>query len=564
MDGVTLMDGTAQQQGNFSPIDCGKQEYVSSQQPWTVFFSTGINQRVPVSIRVYVASYSDDIDTPLVRFGSPGATPSYVVTLSPVTVTKPGSGSNVTPFLIPSISGSVGAPVFVGGKYRRPISITVNTSGLPTVPTQWAYQLLGFQDNDLTNPPIVATGIITDTAGGVIPAGPDGINTPHTFGPEDPTVSTSITVYAVAGIVWSEQFVPGSPPHTPGAFQPNNIVPGITASCVVTIGTTTGVTDPTAFVTSLLDTSVGVNSAVFGVLPLGIDTARIALLAVNTSQLANLAATAAKLAAGSVTAANGALAGSSVVAANMAANSITAGNAAIAALAVGTAAIQTAAITTALIATANITNALMASAAIGSANIINLAVGTGQIANLAVTTGKIDNLAVGTAQIANLAVTNAKINDLDVSKLNAGTISVAVSLTAPTITVTTGGTTINLDATNMFKVSKSGFSQQIGTAVSSGFGTIDGIVVTGSGSPAALVTISSLAINVGTTTGTGTFYSALSQSSLFVSNGAGSSTQVDFSGLTINATPSIRARFGTTPVTLANVISLLQYHGLCV
>lgn len=405
MDGVTLMDGSATMQGDWAPVDMGKFPYVASEQPWKTEIYTGLDPQVSHDIRVYVSSYSDDVDIPLVRFGSPGATPSYVVTVAAQTQGKPNSGSNVTPFLVTGISGSVSSAVSVGGKLRRPIGITVDLSGLSAHrPTNWAFQLLGFKDGDLTQDAVLASGYITQD--GLIPAGPDGIPTPHTFGPEEPTATTSITIYAVAGLITGDNYMPrrnGNLP--PGTFVPNNIVPGITASCVVSIGTVTGVTDPTNFIQALLDTSVGVNSAVFGVLPLGVDNARIAALAVDTTKLAALAVTAAKLGNSSVTAT------------------------AIASLAVGTAAIQTGAITTALIANANITNALIA------------------------------NLAVGTAQLQNLAVTNAKINDLDVSKLNAGTISVAVLLTAPIIQITSGVTTINLDGTNYLKISDTGISR---------------------------------------------------------------------------------------------------------
>lgn len=481
MDGVTDMSGSFVMQDDWAPIDCGKFPYVAAEQPFTLNLPSGLNPKISHDLRVYAASYSSELDNPLVRYGSVGASPSVVVTVPAQTVNKPGSGSNVTPFLVTGISESVSAPVLVSGKLRRPISITVSLAGLPTLPTNWAYQLLGFQDNDLTTDPVLATGIITDTTGGLIPAGPDGINTPHTFGPEEPTVPTSITIYAVAGLIASDRFVPGLPPHTPGAFMPNNIVPGITASCVVSIGTTTGVSDPTAAIQALLDSSVGVNSLLFGVNPLGIDTARIALSAVNTAQLANLAATAAKLAAGSVTAANGALAGLAVVASNMATNSITAANGAIAALAVGTAAIQTAAITTALMANASVTNAIIA------------------------------NLAVGTAQIANLAVTNAKINDLDVSKLNAGTITVAISLTAPTITVTSGTTTINIDGTNLIKLHNSGSSSTVQV-------TGDQVIVTNPSFSASSIMTPLQVIVENTST---LFAASIQDDGLYVNNGSG-------------------------------------------
>jgi hypothetical protein len=383
MDGITLMDGSSGMQTDWNPIDLGLFPYLASEQAWTTEIYTGLDPQVSHDIRVYVSSYSDEIDLPLVRHGLAGATPSVVITVGPQTSGKPNSGSNVTEFLVTGISASVASPVTVSGKLLRPIGVTVDLSGLSAHrPVNWAYTLVGFANGDITSTPYLSSGYITQD--GLIPAGPDGISTPHTFAPPEPTAVTSITIYAVAGRIVGDNYMPrlnGNLP--PGSFVPNNIVPGITASCVISIGSTTGVTDPTAFIQSLLDTSVGVNGAVFGVLPLGVDNTRIALLAVDTSKLAALAVTAAKLGNSSVTAT------------------------AIASLAVGTSAIQTAAITTALIANGSITNAL------------------------------IGNLAVGTANIQNLAVGDAQIFSLSANKITAGTISASISISAPAIT---GGT----------------------------------------------------------------------------------------------------------------------------
>jgi hypothetical protein len=521
MDGVTDLSGSFVLQDDWAPVDLGKYRYVAVEQPLVVILPTGLNQRVEQYLRVYLAPYSDELDNTLVRYGSPGATPSVVVTVPARVAAKPGSGSNVTTFLVPSISASTSAPVSVSGKLRRPISVTVNLSGLPTLPNSWAYQLLGFLNGDTTTQPVLASGIITDVSGGLIPAGPDGISVAHTFGPEEPTSIISVTIFAVAGLIAPDHFVPGAAPHTPGVFSPNNIVPGITASAVVSYGTTTGVVDPTAAIQALLDTSVGTLAGVFGVLPQGIDNVRIALLAVDTAQLANLSATAAKLAAASVTSSKidalavgaaalgvGAvtttkLAALAVDAAALAAGAVTTTKLAalavdaaalatssvtstkIASAAVGTAAIANAAITNALIAnlavgtaaiqTGAITTALIANAAITSALVGTAAIGTAAIQTGAITTALIANAAITNALIANLAVGDAQISNLNVSKLLAGTISVAVSLTAPTITVTSAGFTINMDSTNGVKVTGNGIVAQMNAATI--FGVANGLLV---------------------------------------------------------------------------------------
>jgi hypothetical protein len=474
MDGVTLLDGSTYLQGDFAPIDLGKVPYLATDQPWTfvVAIPDSINPRVANNLRIYVSSYSDEIDTPLVRAGLGGATPSVVVTLPATVQNKPGSAANVTPFLITGITAVALTPVLVAGKLKRPISVTVDTSGLPTgVPTNWGYHLLGFLNNDITSDAVLATGIITDGTGGLVPAGPDGIDVAHTFGPDEPTVVTSITIYAVAGIVTGDKYMPsrsGGHPPPPGTFVSNNIVPGITASATISIGTTTGVIDPTAHIVALLDGSVGTLTGVFGVLPLGIDNTRLALSSVATANLQNLLNTAAKMAASSITAANAALGSSSVVAANMSANSVTAGNAAIANLAVGTAGIQLAAITQALMATASI----------------------------------------GNAQIQALAVQDGNILSLAAGKILAGTIAVAISLTAPTILVGGSGWTINLDSTNGFKITKGTGTVQI------------------SGSTGTLFSISDSAgigISISPSTGAG----------IFINSHVGSSQQCSINNSTI-------------------------------
>jgi hypothetical protein len=143
----------------------------------------------------------------------------------------------------------------------------------------------------------------------------------------------------------------------------------------------------------------------------------------------------------------------------------------------------------------------------------------------------------------------------------AGTCNATVSFTSPSIEITAGATVINLDATNLFKISKSGWTQQLGTGLSSGFGSTDGVVITTPGGLQA--TIQANGILVGTTSGTAGIYSSLASGSLEFFNG-GSNAQLDYSGLTINGVHSVKARYGSTPVTLADVIALLQYHGLCV
>jgi hypothetical protein len=444
LDGSAPMDGTRTMQGQWTPIDLGKYSYIAEEQPWVFEIPESVSIPSTTSIRLYVAAYSEDVDNVLVQAGLSGETPSMVVSVEPYSASAPNSGANVTHLLVPSISASVAAAVTVAGKLRRPISVTVSLTGLSTpLPDNWAFQLLGYVDGDLGSVPLLTSGLYT--AAGIAEAEPDGISTAHTFGPEEPTVATSITIYAVAGLF--QRVRGGSRGNIRTEFVRNNIVDGITASAVVTIGTATGVTDPTALMQAYLNATMSVLNGLFGVAPAGISntylgalsvatgniqSAAVALgnmatLSVDTAQLINSAVSTAKMAALSVTATQ--LASSSVTAT------------AIANLAVGTAAINTAAVTTAKIGSAQITTALIANAAITTALIANAAITTALIANAAITTALIANLAVGTAQIASLAVTDAKIADLSVDKLIAGTIDVASS-TTPAVTVRYVGASI--------------------------------------------------------------------------------------------------------------------------
>ena len=385
MDGSMLMDGTATMQGQWHPIDEGKFAYDPNQQPWVFDIEGGTAAIVsPTVIRVYAPAYSDDIDTPLVQAGHGGASLGATLTVQPWVARNSASGLNITPLLVTGVTASVDSPVTLAGKLQRPMSVTVDLSGLPAaLPDNWRYQILGYDGGIVDNDHLrCASGFFNSS--GLVQAGPDDYGSaPHTFLTDEPTVSVDVVFYAVSGLILHPR---GGTPG--GTFYPNNIVPGFTPSAKVTIGTFTGVVDPTTFIQSLLDTSVGVNNSIFGVLPLGVDNARIALLAVDTSKLAALAVTAAKLGNASVNTVNlaalavdaAALANSAVTSTKIASAAVE--SAAIANLAVGTAAIQNAAITTALIANAAITNALIANLAVGTAQIQNAAVGSAQIANL--------------------------------------------------------------------------------------------------------------------------------------------------------------------------------------
>lgn len=115
-----------------------------------------------------------------------------------------------------------------------------------------------------------------------------------------------------------------------------------------------------------------------------------------------------------------------------------------------------AAVITAKLADGVITTVKLGDRSVSALKLGLLAVETANIDNAAITTAKIANLAITNALIANAAITDAKINDLSANKIGAGTITAAVSMTSPTLLITSGAITVNIDATNKIKVTDTG------------------------------------------------------------------------------------------------------------
>jgi hypothetical protein len=227
--------GSGRLAGAWNPQDYGQFSYVASQQPWRVRVRN-VAIRAVTDIRVYVQPYSATYDPPPVQANQAGATPSAVVAVAPNSSPKPASGANVTGYLVPGISATVGASVYVNGRLQTPISVTVDLTGLPNpLPDGWAYQLLGYANGDLTTQPVLASGYLRTS--GLVASGADGISTPHTFGPVTPATAAAVVIYAVAGLMEASTAQSGGAGST-GApvFVSNNIVAGITASATVTFG----------------------------------------------------------------------------------------------------------------------------------------------------------------------------------------------------------------------------------------------------------------------------------------------------------------------------------------
>lgn len=441
----------------WSPVDAGQFAYVPAQQPWVIklpngpalLWSDGITQ--PVSVRVYIQAYSALVDAPPIQADKVNPTLSQTFTIIPPTSSKPGSGSSVTGLQPNSISATVDTPQTVGGQSQTPILVTVTPPS--SVPDGWAFEVYAYVNGDLTTQPIFqSTPYTAAQSGTLLSVGNDGISDPHTFAPITPTDPTSITLYAVSGQIRGGATLHGAGGATAksGAlFIANQIVPGITPSCVITIGTTAGTLDLNAAIQALLDASVGTTSGVFGVLTHGITNSKLGSNSVATGNVQGAAITNPLLAALAVANAN--IQAAAIALTNMQSASIgtsqfiggSVDNAALAAAAVALANMQSSSvgssqyvatsITTAAIANAAITGALIANATITGAKIANATINTAQIANAAITTALISSASITTALIANLAVTNAQINDLNVSKLTAGSMMVSGTGTGLTV-----------------------------------------------------------------------------------------------------------------------------------
>jgi hypothetical protein len=88
--------------------------------------------------------------------------------------------------------------------------------------------------------------------------------------------------------------------------------------------------------------------------------------------------------------------------------------------------------------------AQIANAIITGGKIANTTITGGNLVNATITGAKIADATITDAKIANATITSAKIVSLDVNKLNAGTITAAISMTSPNITSTSGTNVVSL------------------------------------------------------------------------------------------------------------------------
>lgn len=101
--------------------------------------------------------------------------------------------------------------------------------------------------------------------------------------------------------------------------------------------------------------------------------------------------------------------------------------------------------------------AKLANSSVTSTKIANAAVGSAAIANAAIGTAHIANAAIVAAHIVDATITSAKIASLDANKINAGIISASVTMTSPTLVITAGAITVNIDSSNYVMIANSTF-----------------------------------------------------------------------------------------------------------
>jgi len=506
--GTSDLSGTDSISGQWTPTDLERQPYVAAQQPWTVAFPipAGLDVTAAIPCRLYAVSYTTAIENALVQAGQPGASPNQTFSLTPRVATAPASGTNVTQNTGPIVATVLAADNSTG-KLKTPVYVIISSA--PNTITGWVGQLVLTYGS--ADPTVLANqfpvGPIFTTAGPVN-AGHDGILVPHSFAVDTPKSVVSATVWARTGLVDAN-----------GNYQWNNLVPGITPSFPITLGTTTGTIDAASILLASINSTMAVTASLFGVATNGIATINIQALAVTNPLLASLAVDAAKLATGAVTATK------------------------IGALAVGTAAIQLLAVDSTII----------ANASVSAAKIVNATITTTQIASATI---------VG-ANIASATILDANIATCNVTKLTSGTITAAL------IEVGIPGSGVITDITQAFDAT---FGASFGIQLRSS--TTNNRVDLGFNPCYWIDNSNHVQLTLGQTNvfcGDGGTNSAVivlnGTGPLIAINKSGTNIAMELDGsshgqLIIEGSKVVSTRVATTPVTLADVIAVLQHHGL--
>ncbi len=265
--------------GGWQPIDLGFQVYDATTQPWILTRPAppGVDPTKNVPARIYASSYGSLVDNPLVRATSGGATPNEAITIVSTASGTPTAGTNIT-----AVSGPITATVLPDdnstGKLMTPVLMQVASS--PNVPG-WQLRFVLTWSGDPTQPQNQnqVGGIFTQP--GIEYGSPDGIAIAHTFAVPTPTSPKTATVWAQSGLV-----------DVNGNNQWNDIVPGVTPACVISLGVNTGTVDPVQLMLAQLAavfTKNGGTGNQFDITAGGITTTYIANLAVTNAKIGLLA-----------------------------------------------------------------------------------------------------------------------------------------------------------------------------------------------------------------------------------------------------------------------------------
>lgn len=426
--------GTDKITGKWNPVDLGVQPY-SAAQPWTVtaLAPLDVNPTIDTPARLYVASVSPTVDTPLVQAGLTGATPNQTFTLvSGASRFTAQAGTNVTE-TSGIISASVLTPDTSTGTILFPVLVNVST--VPAIPGWSARLVVTWQGKDPGAP--ANQSVVTDVfhAAGDVYGSPDSIATPHSFTLTSNTIQ-AVTVWLQAGLMDAN-----------GNYRWNNIVPGITPSATITVGVSNGRTlDGTA----ITEESIAIDHFAAGIRPVSIFTANPTLpdplyppgaFGYNITTPAFLKVNAAGTAW--IKAVNG---GADIQAGTVTATQI---DTTILNAAQVSAAYASFTYLAANYITASSIAATYASFTYLGANYITAATISATYANITTVA----------ATYATISALNAKT--ITANSITTGTCSASVSFTAPTLTITNGTNTVNIDAINYIALTSTSLSSKV-------------------------------------------------------------------------------------------------------
>ena len=259
--------GSAVPLGPFAPIDLGAQ--TNPAQPWN--FSTsfpsglGLDPTVNIAARLYLPSISVTTFNELIQYGQPGASPSVAFTLVSLASGTPTAGTNVT-VNCGGITCQDLPPDTSTGKSMTPFVALMG--GVPANPPKgWGYRLYLYTGVGV--PATVADPAMTPltdvcTTAGVVPSAKSDLVTSilNSFAIQTPGAPSRPVVYAVAGLVDSS-----------GKFNANAIVPGITNSCLIPLGTSSGTIDAAAAMLASIEAELSLATGKLGLTPGGINAA---------------------------------------------------------------------------------------------------------------------------------------------------------------------------------------------------------------------------------------------------------------------------------------------------